>query len=295
MVHISLASEAVFHVGSFPITNTLLMSWFAMVVIIVVGVLATRKMDLIPRGLQNFFEAIIEGVLNLIQSVTGDHKRALKILPIIATFLLFITVSNWLGLLPGVGTIGFFESKTHEEATESTTSEGAVSEEDVTAQPFLTDPEAYKEPVATEPQEKEFVPLLRSTYSDINMTLALALISVFVTQFFGIAAIGALKYGKKFINFSGVVPFFVGFLELIGEIAHIISFSFRLFGNVFAGEVLLVVISTLVAYVAPLPFYFLEIFVGFIQALVFSLLTLVFITTAMTDHEAHESHASSHS
>lgn len=220
------------------------MVWFAMILIAIVVYFGTRRKDEVPRGFQNFFEMVIEGLLNLVEGVTENRKQAIQFLPLIATLLILITVSNWMGLLPGVGTIGF----TH---------------------------------------EGEFVPLLRSANSDINTTLALALISVMMTQFFGVAVIGFFKYGKKFINFSGVVPFFVGILELVGEVAHVISFSFRLFGNVFAGEVLLTVIGAMVAFFAPVPFYFLEIFVGFIQALVFGLLTLVFIKTATTAHEAH--------
>lgn len=245
MLHISLAAETIFHIGSFPVTNTLIMSWLAILVILVITYFGTRRMDTVPRGFQNFFEAVIEGLLNLIQSVTDNRKQAIKFLPIIGTILILITVSNWLGLVPGIGTIGFHEVVHGEEA---------------------------------------FKPLLRSTFSDLNMTLAIAIISIFATQFFGIAAIGFFKYMKKFINFSSPINFFVGILELVGEVAHLISFSFRLFGNVFAGEVLLVVIAFLVAYIAPVPFYFLEIFVGFIQALVFGLLTLVFFKTATESH-----------
>lgn len=127
---------------------------------------------------------------------------------------------------------------------------------------------------------------VRSPSSDLNFTLALAIISVVGIQYYGIKQSGFLKYGKKFINFENPIKFFIGILEIVSEFAKIISFSFRLFGNIFAGEVLLLVIYFLVPYIAPLPFLFLEIFVGFIQALVFSMLTLVFlkIATAEVEH-----------
>lgn len=249
MLNISLSSEELFHIGPLPVTNSLVTAWLGVIVICLIAYFGTRRNEMIPRGAQNFFEAIIEAIYNLVHGITEDRKLTRKVLPIIGTFLIFITLSNWIGLLPGVGTIGIYEMHEGHEV---------------------------------------LVPFLRSANSDLNTTLALGLISIFVTQFFGIAAIGFFKYSKKFINFSGVIPFFVGILELVGEVAHLISFSFRLFGNVFAGEVLLAVIAYLVAYAAPVPFYFLEIFVGFIQALVFSLLTLVFIKTATVDHGDHD-------
>jgi F-type H+-transporting ATPase subunit a len=119
------------------------------------------------------------------------------------------------------------------------------------------------------------------------MTLALAVISVLATHVFGVMTIGFFKHAHKFFNFSSPINFFVGILELFGEVSKMISFSFRLFGNIFAGEVLLVVILTLVPYIAPLPFFALEVFVGFIQALVFSMLTLVFMKVAMAEAEGH--------
>ena len=127
---------------------------------------------------------------------------------------------------------------------------------------------------------------MRSPSSDLNFTLAIAISAVIGIQVFSITSIGLIKYIKRFINFSGPINFFVGILELVSEAAKIVSFSFRLFGNIFAGEVLLIVMYFLAPYIIPLPFMILEIFVGFIQALVFSMLTLVFlkIGTAETEH-----------
>lgn len=132
------------------------------------------------------------------------------------------------------------------------------------------------------------VPLLRSPASDLNFTLALALIAVTFVNVFSVIVTGLKSRVSVFFNFKGPIDFFIGILELISEFAKIISFSFRLFGNVFAGEVLLAVMAFLVPYALPLPFMFLEIFVGFIQAFIFGMLTLVFIATAIAHGEEHE-------
>ena len=252
-MHVSITPEIVTHIFGIPVTNTLIASLLTTVVLVVIVYFATRKVNEIPRGLQNLFEMIIESLFKMIDSVTGDRKQTYQFFPLVATIFIFIIVSNWLGLFPGFLSIGFNETVV------------GMHEEEHTV----------------------FVSFLRSANSDLNTTLALAMISVIATQIFGILALGVLKYGKKFINFSSPISFFVGILELIGEIAKMISFSFRLFGNVFAGEVLLVVIMTLAPFIAPLPFFGLELFVGFIQALVFAMLTLVFLKVAVTAHEEH--------
>ncbi len=129
------------------------------------------------------------------------------------------------------------------------------------------------------------IPLLRAPAADLNFTLAFAMISVILTNFFGMVSVGVLVHIKKFINFSSPINFFVGILELLSEITRVISFSFRLFGNIFAGEVLLVVIFFLLPYVVPVPFLMLEIFFGMIQALIFSILTLVILALHTTAAE----------
>lgn len=134
------------------------------------------------------------------------------------------------------------------------------------------------------------VPLFRSPAADLNFTLAFAVISVIVTNILGMAAVGTFKHIGKFINFSNPINFFIGILELISEFAKIISLSFRLFGNVFAGEVLLTIISFLAPYIIPLPFLFLELFVGAIQAFIFATITLVSISLHTTAH-GEEEHA----
>lgn len=246
MEEISLASKTIFHLGSFPITNSIIATWLVMLFLIIIGIISTRKLSIIPKGIQNLVEYAIESLMNLVDSITGDREKTRRFFPWVASFFLFIMVANWMELIPGFSTFGFVE---HTE------------------------------------KGREIIPFLRSANTDLNTTVALSIISVFMIQVFGIASLGIFKYAGKFINFKGGISFFVGVLELISEVAKIISLSFRLFGNIFAGEVLLVVIAFLVPYLAPVPFYGLELFVGFIQALVFAMLTLVFMNMATTSLE----------
>ena len=247
-MNISLAAEPLFIFGNFVVTNTLLMSWLIVIFLVVIALVLKSRLTVVPRGLQNVTEMIFEGAINFMASVTQSREKALRFFPLVMTIFIFVILSNWLEIVPGLGSVGIYEI--HE------------------GRPVL-------------------VPFIRSASADLNFTLAIAISSVLGTQIFGIAALGFFKYAKKFINFSNPLLFFVGLLELISEIAKMVSFSFRLFGNIFAGEVLLLVVGFLVPYLVPLPFLFLEIFVGFIQALVFAMLTLVFLLMAVSEHEAH--------
>ena len=243
MEEISLKAQQLFSIGSFNLTNGLFLSVFASLVLIIFAVIFRGKIKLIPGKVQAVVEMGIEGLLGLMESVLGTRDAAEKYLPLVATIFIFILVSNWFGILPGVGSLIFKNGNTE-------------------------------------------VPVFRSPAADLNFTLALAVIAVFMTNFFGIAILGFFSHVKKFINFSSPINFFVGILELLSEVSRIISFSFRLFGNVFAGEVLLIIIFFLLPYVAPVPFMFMEIFVGAIQAFIFAMLTLVFLAshTAKTEH-----------
>lgn len=245
-MEISLAAEKIGQIGSLSITNSMVMSWIATLILVVISVLATSKIQLIPKGIQNVFEAIVEMLFNLVNGVLEDENKTKKYFPLLATIFIFIITNNWLGLLPGVGSIGLNEIKNGQEV---------------------------------------LIPIFRGGNADLSTTLALAVIAVIAVQVFGIAAIGVSKHIKKFFNFSNPIGFFVGILELISEFSKMVSFSFRLFGNVFAGEVLLMVIGAIAPYIAPVPFFVLELFVGMIQALVFMMLTLVFIKGAT--EEAH--------
>ncbi|MDO8559095.1 MAG: F0F1 ATP synthase subunit A [bacterium] len=240
-MEISFFSEKLFEIKGFPVSNTIFMSWIAMAFLTGMSLFVKSRLRAVPGKLQNLVEALLEGMESFMTTVTGDRQKTKRFFPLVATFFLFILISNWMGILPGVGSIGLLEG--HGE-------------------------------------DRALIPLFRSTNSDINMTLALAVVSVIAIQIFGVSFVGFTKYFSKFVSFKGPIQFFTGVLELIAEVAKIISFSFRLFGNIFAGEVLLVVIFFLVPLIVPLPFMVLEIFVGFVQALVFSMLTVVFLTVA---------------
>ena len=274
---IEIPAEVVFHVFGLPITNTLLTSWLAMILLIVLSYLGTRKMNLVPAGLQNFVEMVVEGLYGLVEGVAGTREKARKFFPIVMTIFLFIIVSNWMGILPLFGSVGWLHHAPEHAA-------GYQIQEVSESFALLT------RNAVEHGEGYVLVPFLRSAATDLNMTLALALITMFLVQFFGVRALG-LGYFSKFIAidfskgaFEGFIGLFVGILELISEFAKIISFTFRLFGNVFAGEVLLGVLAFLIPYAVSLPFYGLELFVGFIQALVFMMLSLVFFTLAEMGH-----------
>lgn len=293
-LHVSISAETVFHLGSLPVSNSMLSSLIvsALLIIFAVVVRLSLKRTSRPGGIQNVAEWLVETFHNLVFSVTGDAQKSLRFFAPVATFFLFILLNNWFGLLPGFGTIGFFHQEESSEQivvnhVEAVPVEDLVSDEVVpdVIDSELADTQHETEPEAVHPEEEHvaFVPYLRAGTADLNTTIALALISVFLIQLFGVQYVH-LGYFKKFINFSGPIDFYVGILELLSEFAKIISFAFRLFGNVFAGEVLLVVISALVPILIPMPFYGLEIFVGLVQALVFTMLSLVFFNMATEHH-----------
>jgi F-type H+-transporting ATPase subunit a len=256
---VTLFAEPVFHVGSFPVTNSLINSWVVVIIIVLFSLALKKQIKRIPTGIQNGFEIIVDGALNMADSVTGNRKKSLKIFPIVFAIFIFVLLNNWLGLVPGIGSIGFIE-------------------------------EGHGQSV--------FVPFFRGGTADLNTTLALGLFSVIGSNIFG-----AWKYMNKFLNFKAImeipkkfikdpsiafvnpIKVFVGIVEIIGEAAKVASLSFRLFGNVFAGEVLLSSIAMIFAFILPIPFMFLEVIVGIIQAVIFAMLTLVYFTIASTEEE----------
>ena len=258
-MNISLAPEPLFHIGSFPFVNTLPMSWIVILALVMIAFLIYKKLRAVPSGFQGLVEVLFEYALSLMDTVTGSRALSYKFFPVVMTIFLFVLFSNLIEVVPGLGTIGIW-GQHH--------------------------------------GKRILIPFIRSSSADLNVTLAIAIVSVLATQIMGIAVLGAAKYAGKFIVMPWKKPYFigtfVGVLELIAETAKIISFSFRLFGNIFAGEVLLTVILFLVPYVVPLPFLFLELFVGLVQATVFSMLTLVFMKMAVTSHEEHETQSVSH-
>lgn len=245
MVEISIVPEAIAHIGKFPITNSLLTSWIVVLGLVVGSFIFSKTIKQVPGKIQAALEYVIELLLSFLETVSGDRKIAERFFPIVATIFIYVLCSNWLGILPGVGSIGINEVIHGEE---------------------------------------KFVPLFRSVYSDLNMTIALALIAVFLSHFFGLWTVGFKEHFSKFFNFKGPIDFFAGILEIVGEVSKIISLSFRLFGNIFAGEVLLTIIAFLIPFIAPIPFLGLEIFVGLIQATIFATLAMVAFSSFSKSH-----------
>jgi len=262
----TLFAEPIAHFGNFTVTNALFTSWIVVILIVIISITIRLKIKKIPKGIQNLFEMIIEGAQSLCDQITNSRALTNKAFPIVFSIFLFVLLNNWMGLLP-LGGFGLIEMTEH---------------------------------------GKVWIPLIRSGTADINGTLPLAILSILGANIFGIVSIGLWKTINKYVNLKALgsiftmikkeptiimtapIMFAVGLLELVGEFAKIASLSFRLFGNVFAGEVLLLSMGAIIAYGLPLPFLLLEVLVGVIQAFIFSILTLVYYTIASMDHDEHE-------
>lgn len=303
---ISIPAETVFSLFGFPITNTLVATWLTMIILVVGSWLVTRKMEMVPGRWQGGLEMFIEAFYNLVEG-TAARKWARRFFPVVMTIFIFLLVSNWLGLTPLYGAWGALHHSPTGEAVQWINSSQTVG----LLSPSGAEVELAEDTEATPDTGDTYVlaPMLRSAATDMNTTFALAIISVVLTQVFGVWALGPGYFGKFFsvgrivqaftkpgIGCSGrlgallmgTIDLFVGMIETVSEIGKIISFSFRLFGNIFAGEVLLGVIGFLIPYLVSLPFYGLELFVGFVQALVFMMLTVAFFVTAMSAHGGGE-------
>lgn len=294
-LHVSISAETILNIFGLQISNSIFTSLLVSLFLIVFALVFRYKFQQTdrPSAFQNFVEMIVEGLYNFVHSITENHKKAALFFPLISTFFIFIILNNYVGLLPGVGSVLVEEGQIGQNASVPATvlaSETVENAETVSleadAQTIAIDEETNE----AEETNSHVAPLLRAATADLNTTLALAIISVVLTQIFGVSHLG-LSYFSKFINFSSPINFFVGILEIVLEAAKIISFAFRLFGNIFAGEVLLVVMTYLVAIIVPAPFYALELFVGFIQALVFSMLSLIFFNLATKSHHEEEHEA----
>lgn len=260
----TIFAEPIFHIGSIEITNSLLNSWLVVLMVIIISLLVYRKISLVPGKLQSIFEMIIEKLLEISDSITGSRKKSVKFFPIIFSIFMFILLNNWLGIFPGIGSIGKLEPS----------HEGML-----------------------------FIPFFRGGTADLNTTLALASFAVTASHILGILALGAWNHFNKFIQIKAIVEMvkkafknpvvlvinpikiFVGLLEIVGELAKVASLSFRLFGNVFAGEVLLTSMSAILAFGLPIPFMFMEVIIGLVQAFIFSILTLVYFSINTTAEE----------
>ncbi len=241
---ISIKAEPIFNLFGFYFTNSLLTSVIVSILFLSVGIYYNKQATASKKSGFFYFLQFV------FQSIYSLFKSVLSdnigvFFPLMLSFFLYIMLHNWFGLLPGIGSILIKVSEGHEQT---------------------------------------FVPILRGNNADLNTTLALALISVGLIQFFSIKYIGIKAYLKKFFNFSNPINFFVGILDIVSEISKVISFAFRLFGNIFAGEVLLTIVAFLIPVLASFPFIVLELFVGFVQALVFSMLTAVFLSGAIQKH-----------
>ncbi len=265
-----LAAETIFHISSFPVTNSLINSTVTMVGFVVFAFFVSRAVKKYhggaPRGILNFFERILEMLYQYFDTVTQSRKKTIQFLPLVGTLFLFILISNWIGLLPGIGSIGRY----------------LVHHGEVT-----------------------LIPMFRPATTDLNLTAGMAIVAVAVSHFLGIAIIGFFKYANKFIKLgdlwhgiksgkpmvmlTAIIEFGVGILEIISEVAKLLSLSLRLFGNVFAGEVLLTILAGILPVLLPLPFMALELIVGVVQATVFAMLTLVYLTVAVTPVASHHS------
>lgn len=269
-----IAAEPIFHLGSFPITNSLINAWAAVAAFVVVAFLVGRRLAAgTPGRFQSAMEGLLEFLMGYVDQVTQDRAKSRKFFPIVATLFLFILACNWMGTLPGVGSV-WRTIELH----------GHV----------------------------ENAPIFRPANADLNLTLAMAVMTVVASHLVGIITIGFFAHWNKFIALGtffkafrkgpmavvvALVEMLVGVIEFFAEIAKVVSLSLRLFGNIFAGEVLITVMYSLVAFAVPLPFTFLELIVGAVQATVFAMLALVYLTILSSkphgDHE-EEHHDAAH-
>ncbi len=312
---ISIKAETLQSVGPIDITNTMMTSWIVVIMIVAIVYVGTRRRDLVPRGFQNMFEAAFEAFYNLIVGVAGEVNGR-RFFPVVATIFFFVLLSNWLSLFPVFSVIGLVREEEHgfvmEQAEVGPLSVGWVSlsgpdDLRLTGGGTIDEDDADAEEQLEEAKEGgklvgELVPLLRGPNTDLNTPLALAIVSAIAVESWAIASLG-IGYGRKFFNFGGMfrglfrlnfgqffngaIDAFVGILELISELVRLVSFTFRLFGNMFAGEVVILMFIFLTPLILTLPFYGLELFVGIIQAFIFAVLTLVFGMMAVAHGEAH--------
>jgi F-type H+-transporting ATPase subunit a len=315
-IHVEIAAETLFHVGPIPVTNSMLTMFLVMGFLLITGHLIARNMKTVPSRWQGLAEMIVGFILGIVEGTAG-RRVARQLIPLVGSMFIFILFANYSGLLPGVGTVGIYRTSDHAEeihegdehlqeeeehlnegtpATEGEHEEGANFYEVASVGPVAQSVTSR----AAEEGEEVLVPLLRAPTADINMTLAMALVTFTMVQVYGIRAHGV---GGRIKHMAS--PPFLFPIEVIGEFSRIISLSARLFGNVFAGEVLMGVMIAmasaaklvLIPLAVPIVFLFLEVLFGSIQALVFSLLTVIYITLAMAGHDDHDhegEHASDH-
>ncbi len=241
MLRISLKAEKITTLFGLPVTNTLLTSVIVLILVFIIGIFYKRSCE---KEKRNTFFYLITISLKLVYNLFESilGERIDFFFPLLGAFFFFIIIHNELGLLPGFGSILI----------------------------------KVKESI-----QLVQVPLLRGATTDLNTTLALGLISVIFAQYAGIKFLGTGGFYKKFFNFSNATAFFAGIMETIQEFSKVIAFTFRLFGNIFAGEVVILIMAFLMPVLLSFPFLLFEIFIGFIQAVVFAMLSAVFFSLAI--------------
>ena len=357
LLAIQLPAEMIFEgddfatpLGAWNLMNTMLTTWLAMLVLIILALFIRKSLTEVPGRFQALFEIIIEFFLNLCESIAGRDKGR-RFFPLVFTIFIFIVVANWMGILPGFGTVGRIadpeeiahhhgihhyvdpaladyasddshakhdehgedshaKHDEHDDASHAKHDEHSDHLDSVALHVFTGQgafsylaPGSFSDQLTFEEYENQdglvgedkraghLVPFLRSANTDINMTLAMAIIAMVMVHFWGFSILGFPSHIGKFINFKeGPIGFFVGILEIISELAKVVSFTFRLFGNIFAGEVLLMALAFLLPLIGIIPFLGLELFVGVIQAFIFSMLTLVFASMASVSHSSDDHH-----
>ncbi len=312
LIRPSVVPETVLVIAGFPVSNSLLITFVVDIRLLLVVFGAARRPQLMPGNLQNVVEVLLSAIYDLVHQTTGDLKLTRWFFPFVITIFIFVLPANLLGLLPGFGPFGIVRFDTPNQ----TPPKGVVTFGELPQNSIFHVPAEMRGPAAADTgeasTEAEFVPFFRAPSSDLNTTLSLALISVIMTQVYGVMHLGALNYLGKYIVLGklgqgvgalfkgnikgalsgigfGLMDFIIGLIELISEASKIVSFTFRLFGNIFAGEVVLLVMAFLFP-LLPLPFYGLELMVGVIQAFVFAVLTLAFMKQATTAPHGGEQH-----
>lgn len=253
----ALRPDTLFDIAGFPISNAFLLTWVIIGIFLLVGYLLASRQSLVPRGLQNFLEIIVDLIRGLIQQITGSKSATATLLPIIGTLLVFIAVSNSIGIIPGLTSITY-----------------------------------------------DGMPLLRTPTNDFNMTLTMALAMSILVHAASVKKIGLFSHLGKFVQVGGVIQgfragvgsgfmalvnFLIGLMDIISELAKVVSMSVRLFGNIYAGEVMTVILYGLVAAAIPIPWHAMSLFSGIIQAMVFGMLTTVFYSLMVLDGQGEES------
>ncbi len=304
-----LPAPVIFHIGGWGITNSMIGSWITVVFLIGISVLITRRMKIVPTRLQGLFESLLGWIYDFVIGISGE-ENARKFFPVVCTIFLFVAFNAWLSLIPGFVS---FQIQRYEALPAET---HVVMNAESGGQPELVydNGTPYETEASLVSKDGEYYLLekeeiIRAANTDINVPIAIAVFSVLWTLVMGVRFLGPgwfkqyFNFGPMFRAVGGVfrgkfnlmglfdafIAIFVGGLEFLSFWIRIISFAFRLFGNMTAGEILLLIISFLVPWVLAPIFYGLELLIGFVQALVFAGLTAVFVTMAVAPHE-EESH-----